>query len=409
LLLLYAVRTVVTTNVSGIFSAKKTACPASKISKYTEVIPMKMKVAVCFSAIAMLAVLLAAVGCSKPPGDAQIASDIQNKLSTDSGLQGKQLVVQAANGTVTLSGAVDNDAEREAAAKYAASEPGVKTVVNNLEVASPAPMQQQASVAPPPEQSPEPTPKPSASSSRRHHNSAARRDRSSDNDAQNNPNDNDAQAAMTAPAPVVNVSAPPTPATQAPPPPPPPPQKVTIASGTSLSVRLVDPINSETAQEGQIFHASLNTPLSVDGETAIPAGHEVEGHVVTVHSAGKFAGQSLVVLQLDRIKVGGKHYDIQTSQYEKKAASRSTNTAEKVGGGAVLGAIIGGLAGGGKGAGIGAAAGAGVGGGVQAATKSKQIDLPSETVLDFTLQAPLTVTPTTEGPNAGRQKLDSNQ
>jgi hypothetical protein len=371
---------------------------------------MKMKVAVCFSAIAMLAVLLAAVGCSKPPGDAQIASDIQNKLNGDSGLQGKQLVVQAANGTVTLSGTVDNDAEREAAAKYAASEAGVKQVINNLEVASAAPMQQQASVATPPEQSSEPSPKPSPSSSRHHHRSEAMRNRSSDNDAQNNdaqnnPNNNDTQAAMTSPAPMVNVSAPPTPATQ----PPPPPQKVTIASGTLLSVRLVDPINSETAQEGQIFHATLNSPLSVDGETAIPAGHDLEGHVVTVHSAGKFAGQSLLVLQLDHIKVGGKHYDIQTSQYEKKAASRSTNTAEKVGGGAVLGAIIGGLAGGGKGAGIGAAAGAGVGGGVQAATKSKQIDLPSETVLNFTLQAPLTVTATTEGPNAGRQKLDSNQ
>ena len=367
---------------------------------------MKMKLAVYFSAIVMLAVLLATVGCSKPPGDAQIASDIQNKLNGDSGLQGKQLVVQAANGTVTLSGAVDNDAEREAAAKYAASEAGVKQVINNLEVAAPAPMQPQASVAPPPEPSPEPSRKPSPSSSRHHHKSEAMRNRSSDNDVQNSSTNNDTQAAMTAPAPMVNVSAPP--ATQ-PPPPPPPPQKVTIASGTSLSVRLIDPINSETAQEGQIFHASLNTPLSVDGETAIPAGHELEGHVVTVHSAGKFAGQSLLVLQLDRIKVGGKHYDIQTSQYEKKAASRSTNTAEKVGGGAVLGAIIGGLAGGGKGAGIGAAAGAGVGGGVQAATKSKQIDLPSEAVLDFTLQAPLTVTPTTEGPNSGRQKLDTNQ
>jgi len=370
---------------------------------------MMKKVAVCLSAIAMLAVLLAAVGCSKPPGDAQVASDIQNKLNGDSGLQGKQLVVQAANGTVTLSGSVDNDAERQAAAKYAASEAGVKTVINNLEVAAPAPMLQQASVAPPPEQSPEPSPKPSPSSSRHHHKSEAMRDPSSEDDARNNRNNNnDTQAAMTSPAPMVNVSATPTPATQ-PPPPPPPPQKVTIASGTSLSVRLVDPINSETAQEGQIFHATLNAPLSVDGETAIPAGHEVEGHVVTVHSAGKFAGQSLLVLQLDRMKVGGKQYDIQTSQYEKKAASRSTNTAEKVGGGAVLGAIIGGLAGGGKGAGIGAAAGAGVGGGVQAATKSKQIDLPSETVLNFTLQAPLTVTPTTEGPNAGRQKLDSNQ
>src|ERR1700686_176425 len=160
-----------------------------------EVILMKMKASVCFSAIAMLAVLLAALGCSKPPGDAQIASDIQNKLSGDSGLQGKQLVVQAANGTVTLSGTVDNDAEREAAAKYAASETGVKQVINNLEVASamapPAPMQQEASVAPPPESSPKPSP----SSMRHHHKSEAMRDPSSyddskNNDAHNNRNNN---------------------------------------------------------------------------------------------------------------------------------------------------------------------------------------------------------------------------
>ena len=80
-----------------------------------------------------------------------------------------------------------------------------------------------------------------------------------------------------------------------------------------------------------------------------------------------------------------------------------------MGGGAVLGAIIGGLAGGGKGAGIGAAAGAGVGGGVQAASKSKQIKLPSESVLNFTLQAPVTVIKTSEGPHANRPKADTNQ
>ena len=73
----------------------------------------------------------------------------------------------------------------------------------------------------------------------------------------------------------------------------------------------------------------------------------------------------------------------------------------------VIGAIIGGIAGGGKGAGIGAAAGGGIGGGVQAATKGQQIKLPSETVLTFTLQAPVTVTPTNQGRNPARPKLDA--
>ena len=88
---------------------------------------------------------------------------------------------------------------------------------------------------------------------------------------------------------------------------------------------------------------------------------------------------------------GGQTYSLQTDQYRKEGNSRGKNTAEKVGGGAVLGGIIGAIAGGGKGAAIGGAAGAGVGGGVQAAGKSQQIKLPSETVLNFTLQAPITV------------------
>ena len=61
--------------------------------------------------VAMLMIGLGlTVGCAKPPNDAQVTSDIQNKLNADSGLQGKQLAVDTANGTVTLSGAVDNEA-----------------------------------------------------------------------------------------------------------------------------------------------------------------------------------------------------------------------------------------------------------------------------------------------------------
>jgi hypothetical protein len=175
-----------------------------------------------------------------------------------------------------------------------------------------------------------------------------------------------------------------------------------------MAVRLVDTIDSETAQQGQTFHATLDSPLAVDGETVIPSGFDVEGHIVTVQSAGKFAGQSVLVLQLDRLSAAGKNYTIQTDQYSRKGSSRGKNTAAKVGTGAGIGAIIGAIAGGGKGAAIGAAAGGGLGGGVQAATKGQQIKLPSETVLNFTLQAPLTVV-ATKGPHQGRHRLDANQ
>jgi len=345
---------------------------------------MKARLFFYLSALVLLTIL-AALGCSKAPTDEQIASDIQNKLNADSGLQGKQLIVQADKGSVTLSGQVDDDAQREAAARYASSETGVKQVVNNLQVAAPPPIAAQA---------PTPQPKPSPASK---HRRKVSKDRDDSADAP-------AEVAQTEPVPT---PAPAPVAPPPPPPPPPPPQKVTIPSGTTFAVRLVDAIDSETATQGQTFHATMNSPFAVDGATAIPAGYNVEGHVVTVQSAGKFAGQSLLVLQLDRISAAGNNYNIQTDQYRKQGSSRGKNTAEKVGGGAGIGAIIGALAGGGKGAAIGAVAGGGLGAGAQAVTHSQQIKLPSETVLNFTLQAPLTVIATTQGPNSGRPTLNT--
>ncbi|HMJ21098.1 MAG TPA: BON domain-containing protein [Terriglobales bacterium] len=356
---------------------------------------MKAKFSLYVTAIPLLALLTLGVGCTKAPNDAQLTSDIQNKLVADSGLQGKQLGVKAEEGTVTLTGTVDNDAQREAAARYAASEAGVKQVINNLQVAAPPPPETAQSTPPSPAEEAKPSPAPASASRPRHR--TRERNLPSSSSSSNDPS----------PAPLATMTPPPA-AAPAVPPPPPPPQKVTIPSGTTLAVRLVDTINSETSQPGQTFHATLDSPLAVEGDTVIPSGFDVEGHIVNVQSAGKFAGQSLLVLQLDRISAAGKYYNIQTDQYSRKGSSRGKNTAEKVGAGAGIGAIIGAIAGGGKGAAIGAAAGGGLGGGVQAATKGQQIKLPSETILNFTLQAPLTVVASNRGPNDGRHKLAPN-
>ena len=82
--------------------------------------------------------ILVAAGCnhSGPRPDAQIATDVQNKINSDSGVPDKQVTINANNGVVTLSGAVSSDAARNAAANDAAQVEGVKTVVNNLEVSA---------------------------------------------------------------------------------------------------------------------------------------------------------------------------------------------------------------------------------------------------------------------------------
>jgi outer membrane biosynthesis protein TonB len=352
---------------------------------------MKVRFPLSFLAVLLLLVLGVGIGCNKAQvkakDDSQITSEIQGKFAQDSGLSDKNLNVQTAGGVVTLAGTVQNQTQRDAAAREASTIEGVKTVVNNLEIA--APMEQAA--APPPVEEPKPAAKPRASAPRKHRVSR-------ETDSTPAPSNT---AMNTTPAPVV--TAPATPA------PPPPPAKVTIPSGTTLAVRLVDAIDSETAQQGQTFRATLDTPLAFEGDVVVPAGYDVEGHVVEVKSAGKFAGQSVLALQLDRIAVGSKYYNIQTDQWRKQGSSRTKNTAAKVGTGAAIGAIIGGIAGGGKGAAIGAAAGGGLGGGVQAATHGQQIKLTSETVLNFALQGPLTVVPTTHGPNENRPRLEANQ
>jgi len=356
------------------------------------------------------------VGCAKKPDDAKVSSEIQDRFSQDSGLGMKQLSVKAESGVVTLSGTVDTDAQREAAGKQAASVAGVKTVINNLQVsnidkpsavaaatpavdpspAASAPLNSDPPVSTKPSKSPKPTK--SRQNSGASHKPADDSGSGQMSSESNTPPPSDSGTTTAANNPPADV----------PPPPPPAPKKLIIDQGTQITIRLIDPIDSEKNQTGDTFHATLNVPLTSDGEEAVPAGVELVGHLVSVKSAGKFKGQSEVVMQIDSLSSAGKTYNIQTDQYTKKGSSRGKNTAEKVGAGAAIGGIIGAIAGGGKGAAIGAAAGAGVGGGVQAASKSEQIKLPSETVLNFVLQQPVTVVkaPSSE---ANRQNLQGQQ
>jgi hypothetical protein len=355
---------------------------------------MKPRMGSYASAALLIGILVIGVACTKAVSDSEVTQNVLSKINADSGLQDKQLTVETTGGVVTLSGTVDNETQRTAAARYTSSVSGVKQVVNNLQVTSSS----AAAMSEEPART-EPTPraaKPRPSTPRQRPSSRPSEMASAEPPASTAPMQD------SHPAPAQSVA----PAAAAPAPPP-PPRKVTIPSGTNLSIRLVDEIDSETAQPGQSFKATLDSPLSVDGDIVIPAGHDVQGHVVDVKSAGKFAGKSELVLELNRISVGGKSYSIQSDQYRREGSSRGKNTATKVGAGAAIGAIIGGIAGGGKGAAIGAAAGGGVGGGVQAATKGQQIKLPSETVLNFSLQSSLTVTATSAGPNPARQKLEA--
>jgi hypothetical protein len=175
--------------------------------------------------------------------------------------------------------------------------------------------------------------------------------------------------------------------------PAPAPQPVVVPAGTTLTVRLGEPVGSKISTTGQTFRATLAHDITVDGSPVIPRGSSVTGTVVDAKPLGRFKGGALLELRLTSITVQGTEQRIQTAAMTSEEKGKGKRTAVMTGGGGALGAIIGGIAGGGKGAAIGAAAGAGAGVGGAAFTGNKEIVFPAESALSFKLRSPLEVTP----------------
>ncbi|MGC2398332.1 MAG: BON domain-containing protein [Acidobacteriaceae bacterium] len=296
-----------------------------------------------------------------PPArdDQQIGTDIQAKIAGESALNGQDIQVTVANGVATLNGKVDNDASRSLAAANSASVDGVRTVVNNLVVA--------------PARAAKPTPPP-------------------------RPERKHKQVAEVAPPPPPPAAAPAPEPVQvvppaAPPPPPPPVAKtVTLPAGTVIPIRMTETLDSASTQPNSVFHGSLAGDLISDGMVIAKSGASVVGRVVTAKDATHFSGSSELAIELTRLDTVDHPVDVVTDQFTKNGAGRGKNTAIKTGGGAAVGAILGGLLGGGKGAAIGAATGGGAGAGVNAVTRGQQVQIPTETLVSFHLQSPISVT-----------------
>jgi hypothetical protein len=186
-------------------------------------------------------------------------------------------------------------------------------------------------------------------------------------------------------------AAPPAPVRAAPPAPVITGDRVSVPTGTRLTIRTIDSIDSDRNQVGDKFAATLDQPLYVNDVLVVPKGADVYGRLEEAKEAGRLAGKAQLKLSLTGIVVNGQTYALSTGNYELSGKSRTANTATKVGGGAAVGALIGAVVGGGKGAAIGAGVGAGAGTAVQVATQGDQVHVPSETLLEFALDQPVTI------------------
>jgi hypothetical protein len=169
-----------------------------------------------------------------------------------------------------------------------------------------------------------------------------------------------------------------------------------LPRGSEISVRTNEPIDSDTATDGQTFDAQVTrNATDENGDVVIPRGSRARIVIKSASKGGRIRGASDLVLDLQSVTINGKPYTIDSVDITKEGKSgvgANKRTATYTGGGAALGAIIGAIAGGGKGAAIGAGAGAGAGALTQILTKGRSIKVPVESVLTFNLDKALKVT-----------------
>jgi hypothetical protein len=139
--------------------------------------------------------------------------------------------------------------------------------------------------------------------------------------------------------------------------------------------------------------------MGSNGALAIPQGSDVELIV-------RNAPDGDLILDLESVMINGRRYALDASANridadKKEGVGANERTGKFVGGGALLGGIIGPIAGGGRGAAIGAGVGAAAGASDEMATRGREVRVPSETLLTFRLDQPLTMGVADQGQTEG--------
>jgi hypothetical protein len=154
-----------------------------------------------------------------------------------------------------------------------------------------------------------------------------------------------------------------------------------IPAGSHATVRINTSLSSGTAHKEEVWSGTLTNDITSHSRVVAHAGAPVKGKVTYVKPSGRLSSPGEISLRLVSIN-GERVYSTRVSQ---KGKSHTKSNVAKIGGGTAGGALIGGLLGGGKGAAIGAGAGAVGGTGVAAATGKKEVVIPAESVLTFTI------------------------
>jgi hypothetical protein len=154
-------------------------------------------------------------------------------------------------------------------------------------------------------------------------------------------------------------------------------------------VRLEQTLDTRHVKTGDKYLATLDAPITVRGRVVVPGGTAFEGHVTEAKSSGRLRGRGELGLALDSFRLHGTLYKVFTETNVSKSGDHKKRNVVLIGGGTGVGAALGAVTG--VGAKIGAGAGAAAGTTTALITGKRNVKIPVETPMEFSLRRNLEV------------------
>jgi type IV secretory pathway VirB10-like protein len=169
--------------------------------------------------------------------------------------------------------------------------------------------------------------------------------------------------------------------------------EIVVSADSVIGLQIEGSLTSETAKVEDRVDARVIRDVRVGSHVAIPAGARALGTVTVVDRGGRMKDRARLGIRFNTIVLAdGTRIPVTTDTIFRYGEAPGNGTAQKVGGGAVIGTILGGILGGAKGAAVGAAAGAGGGAAAAAAGDRSVAEFPAGTQMTARFLAPVTVT-----------------
>ncbi len=171
------------------------------------------------------------------------------------------------------------------------------------------------------------------------------------------------------------------------------PQKVPVVApaGSVLRVRLDQALDTKRSRPGDRFTGVLDSPLMVNGNSVLPKGTIIQGHVLNAHPSGRLKGRAVLALTLDSCQLDGRTLALSAGTAARVSGRHRKRNLTLIGGGSGTGALVGGLVAGPVGAVVGAGSGAVVGTVGAVISGKKEVSIPAESIVGFTLKNALAV------------------